>query len=185
MRQEKAAGKSAQSQSAAAAGAPAQAGEKAVFVSGQAGVKAAAASKKSTVTVKENVVDETSFRRDRLWMCIPIGLLAGVCSGYIGVGGGFIMVPLFLALLDVPMRYASSTSLLAILILAIPGAGTQVAMGNVDLFISFATILGAIPGAVLGANLTKKVPERELRYLFAIMLMVCAVTLVIQEFAII
>lgn len=174
MRQEKAAGKSAQSQSAAAAGA-----------SGQAGEKAAAASKKSTVTVKENVVDETSFRRDRLWMCIPIGLLAGVCSGYIGVGGGFIMVPLFLAFLDVPMRYASGTSLLAILILAIPGAGTQVAMGNVDLLISFATILGAIPGAVLGANLAKKVPERELRYLFAIMLMVCAVTLVIQEFAII
>ena len=146
---------------------------------GASGDKAAAGASK--VSVKEVVASRDFFRKDRLWLCLPIGLLAGVCSGYVGVGGGFIMVPMFLAFLAVPMRYASGTSLLAILILAIPGVITQMALGNVDYLVSIATIIGAVPGAVLGANLSKRVPERTLRFMFATLLLICAVVLVVNE----
>ena len=146
---------------------------------GASGDKAAAGASK--VSVKEVEASRDSFRKDRLWLCLPIGLLAGVCSGYVGVGGGFIMVPMFLAFLSVPMRYASGTSLLAILILAIPGVITQMALGNVDYLVSIATIIGAVPGAVLGANLSKRVPERTLRFMFATLLLICAFVLVVNE----
>ena len=146
---------------------------------GASGDKAAAGASK--VSVKEVEASRDFFRKDRLWLCLPIGLLAGVCSGYVGVGGGFIMVPMFLAFLAVPMRYASGTSLLAILILAIPGVITQMALGNVDYLVSIATIIGAVPGAVLGANLSKRVPERTLRFMFATLLLICAVVLVVNE----
>ena len=146
---------------------------------GASGDKAAAGSSK--VSVKEVEASRDFFRKDRLWLCLPIGLLAGVCSGYVGVGGGFIMVPMFLAFWAVPMRYASGTSLLAILILAIPGVITQMALGNVDYLVSIATIIGAVPGAVLGANLSKRVPERTLRFMFATLLLICAVVLVVNE----
>lgn len=110
-----------------------------------------------------------------------IGLGAGVMSGYVGVGGGFIMVPLFLSLLNVPMKKASGTSLIAVTILAIPGVIEQAMMGNVDFLVGIAMAVGSIPGAVLGAQLVKFVPERALRILFGAFLLVMAVILVGNE----
>lgn len=110
-----------------------------------------------------------------------IGVAAGFLSGYVGVGGGFIMVPLFMSLLGVPMRKASGTSLLAVCILAVPGALQQAFMGNIDYVVGIATAVGSIPGAFVGASLVKKVPERALRFAFAAFLMAVAVILVLNE----
>ncbi len=114
-----------------------------------------------------------------------IGILAGFLSGYVGVGGGFIMVPLFMALLGVPMRLASGTSLLAVCILAIPGAVEQGILGNIDYLVGIATAAGSIPGAILGAGLVKRVPERALRFAFAAFLLVVAVVLTVNELGLI
>lgn len=114
-----------------------------------------------------------------------IGILAGFLSGYVGVGGGFIMVPLFMAMLGVPMRLASGTSLLAVCILAIPGAVEQGILGNIDYLVGIATAAGSIPGAVLGASLVKRVPERALRFAFAAFLLVVAVVLTVNELGLI
>lgn len=110
-----------------------------------------------------------------------IGVVAGFLSGYVGVGGGFIMVPLFMSLLGVPMRKASGTSLLAVCILAVPGALQQAFLGNIDYVVGIATAVGSIPGAFIGASLVKKVPERALRFAFAAFLMAVAVILVLNE----
>lgn len=116
---------------------------------------------------------------------VAIGVLAGFMSGYVGVGGGFVMVPLFMALLGVPMRLASGTSLLAVCILAIPGAVEQGILGNIDYLVGIATAAGSIPGAVLGASLVKRVPERALRFAFAAFLLVVAAILALNEFGVI
>lgn len=110
-----------------------------------------------------------------------IGIIAGFMSGYVGVGGGFIMVPLYVAMLGIPMRLASGTSLTAVCILAIPGVIEQGMLGNIDYMVGIAMMVGSIPGAVLGANLVKRVPERELRFLFAGFLLVAAALLVLNE----
>lgn len=110
-----------------------------------------------------------------------IGLIAGLASGYVGVGGGFIMVPLMTTWLSVPMKKASGTSLIAIIILAIPGVIEHIVLGNVDYLAGVLIVAGSIPSAVLGAKLIKKVPERSLRFLFAAFLGVAAVALVLNE----
>lgn len=110
-----------------------------------------------------------------------IGLVAGLASGYVGVGGGFIMVPLMLSLLNVPMKLASGTSLIAVAILAIPGTVEQGMLGNIDYIAGIAIACGSIPGAALGARLIKYVPERMLRILFGCFLLVGAVMLVVKE----
>ena len=112
-----------------------------------------------------------------------IGVIAGFMSGYVGVGGGFIMVPLFVSMLGIPMRLASGTSLTAVCILAIPGVIEQGILGNIDYMVGIAMMVGSIPGAQLGAGLVKRVPERELRFLFAGFLLVAAVMLVVNEVA--
>lgn len=110
-----------------------------------------------------------------------IGLFAGLASGYVGVGGGFIMVPLMMSILHVPMKLTSGTSLIAVMILAVPGTVTQALLGNINWIAGIAVACGSIPGATLGAKLIPKVPERQLRFLFVGFLVVAAVLLVVNQ----
>ena len=113
-----------------------------------------------------------------------VGLGAGVASGYVGVGGGFIMVPLMLSLIGIEMRQASGTSLIAVMILAIPGVVEQALLGNINYAAGIAIAVGSIPGAVIGARLVRVVPELALRFVFGFFLIVAAVILVLNEFGI-
>lgn len=115
---------------------------------------------------------------------VLIGAAAGLASGYIGLGGGFIMVPLMVSLLAMPMRIASGTSLIAVMILATPATVMQCALGNVDYLTGIVVACGSIPGALLGARLVSRVPERALRFTFAAFLGVAAILLVVKEIGI-
>ena len=126
-------------------------------------------------------VDDSSLSRKQLLQGAAIGLVAGLASGYVGVGGGFIMVPLMLSIIGIPMRKASGTSLIAVMILAIPGVIEQGIIGNINYLAGIAIVIGTIPGAVIGARLVTKVPERTLRLLFGCFLIVAAVMLVLNE----
>ena len=125
--------------------------------------------------------DDAPLSRKQLLQGALIGLVAGLASGYVGVGGGFIMVPLMLSIIGIPMRKASGTSLIAVMILAIPGVIEQGIIGNINYLAGIAIVIGTIPGAVIGAKLVTKVPERTLRLLFGCFLIVAAVMLVLNE----
>ena len=114
-----------------------------------------------------------------------VGAAAGVASGYVGLGGGFIMVPLLLSVLDMPMKMASGTSLIAVMILATPATIMQCMLGNVEVLAGIAMACGSIPGAAIGARLTRVVPERALRFAFAAFLLVAAILLVVKELGLI
>ena len=90
------------------------------------------------------------------------------------------MVPMMVAVLGLPMKLASGTSLIAVLILAIPGAIEQGILGNIDYVAGIACACGTVPGAFLGASLTHRVPERALRFLFAAFLLVGAIMLIVK-----
>ena len=128
------------------------------------------------------VPDQPVLSRKQYLQGACIGLIAGLASGYVGVGGGFIMVPLMLAVLDIPMSLASGTSLIAIMILAIPGVIEQGLLGNIEYLA--AIVVGSIPGALVGARLVRVVPERQLRFIFGGFLLVAAVMLMLNEFGI-
>lgn len=130
------------------------------------------------------VPDQPVLSRKQYLQGACIGLVAGLASGYVGVGGGFIMVPLMLAVLDIPMSLASGTSLIAIMILAIPGVIEQGLLGNIDYLAGIAIVVGSIPGALVGARLVRVVPERQLRFIFGGFLLVAAVMLMLNEFGI-
>ena len=144
---------------------------------GRAGGNVQAASAKA-------VPDQPVLSRKQYLQGACIGLIAGLASGYVGVGGGFIMVPLMLAVLDIPMSLASGTSLIAITILAIPGVIEQGLLGNIEYLAGIAIVVGSIPGALVGARLVRMVPERQLRFIFGGFLLVAAVMLMLNEFGI-
>ncbi len=123
------------------------------------------------------------FTKNELFKAVLIGLAAGLASGYVGVGGGFLMVPLFITIYQCSMHEASGTSLVAVMILAIPGIVQQGLYGNIDYLVGICIAIGSIPGGIVGARLSKRVPERQLRLIFGCFLLVAAVLLVVNEIA--
>lgn len=92
-----------------------------------------------------------------------IGLVAGSLSGLLGIGGGVIMVPAFVAVARVEVKAAIATSLVSVGLLALPGTVTHLIEGHVDGRVALALVLGTIPGARLGAALTIRATDRRLR----------------------
>lgn len=182
-RKKAAAGRNATGDGAAASAAgngaaPAAAG--AVASPAAAASAAAGANPGSTASA----ADPFQLGRREYLIGAAIGLIAGLASGYVGVGGGFIMVPMMLAFLSVPMTLASGTSLIAIMILAVPGVIEQAIFGNINYLAGIAVVVGTIPGAVIGARLIKVIPERQLRFLFGCFLLIAAVMLMLNEFGV-
>lgn len=130
---------------------------------------------------KDIVFETPAFKGKELMKAVFIGACVGTVSGYIGLGGGFLMIPLMVAFLKLPMKVASGTSLIAVMLIATPATVMQCVLGNVDYMIGIGIACGSIPGALLGAWLVKYVPERMLRFIFSIFLGIAAILLVIKE----
>ena len=110
-----------------------------------------------------------------------IGLIAGVLSGYVGLGGGFLIIPLFMQLLHMPMKLTSGTSLMAVMMLAVPGTVTQALLGNVDWMAGICVALGAVPGAVWGTKLLERISEVRLRFMFGGFLLIASILLILDQ----
>lgn len=112
---------------------------------------------------------------------ICLGLFAGFVAGIVGVGGGFIIVPFCIAYFGFEFRQATSASLLAIAIIAVPGIVTHAILGHIEYIYGIALMLGSIPGANLGVRLLSKIPERIARILFGVMLVFSGVMLIVRS----
>jgi uncharacterized protein len=112
-----------------------------------------------------------------------IGVLAGIASGLLGIGGGILFVPALTILLGLGQVEAEATSLLAIVPVALVGSWRQRAYGN--LRIRDAAVIGAlsIAGVVAGVAAANALPERVLRIGFALLLLNMARQLVARGLA--
>lgn len=112
-----------------------------------------------------------------------IGALAGFYSGFLGLGGGFVIVPALTRYLGMPVKRAIGTSLVTVAVLAIPGTVAHSLLGHVDWPLALMLALGVVPGAVIGARLTEGASDRAVRLAFAILLAVVGVWLAATEIA--
>lgn len=110
-----------------------------------------------------------------------IGLITGAYSGFFGLGGGFIVVPMLTRWLRYPIKVAIGTSLVVVALLAVPGTVTHALLGNIDWAIAAGLTVGVIPGAMVGARISAGSTDRRLRIGFAVMLLVVAAWLGITE----
>ena len=115
---------------------------------------------------------------------VGIGLIAGLASGFVGLGGGFIIVPLTCALLGLSVRQVSGTSLIAIAILAIPGTIEHAMLGNIAFAAGIGIIIGSVPSATLGAKIAKRLSERNTRIVSGVFFTIVSVILLVNEFVI-
>ena len=106
-----------------------------------------------------------------------LGFLGGTLGGLVGVGGGILFVPALAIFLDQSQIHAESTSLLAIVPVALVGAWRQRGYGNVR--VRDGLLVGALSplGVVAGVAVSNAVPERTLELMFAAIALVLAAQL--------
>ena len=116
-------------------------------------------------------------------IAIAAGIVAGAYAGLLGVGGGIVMVPAMVLLLDQPQRVAEGTSLLAIVGTAFLAVRAHRRSGLVVTRSAGLLAAGGVAGALLGSLIAVALIEDEdvLRAVFGVFLLVMAAWIVLRK----
>lgn len=115
---------------------------------------------------------EKSGVRHSLLLPITIGILVGLLAAIMGVGGGFIMVPIMLYVLDMPILVVVGTSLFQVLFTVIEVTFLSAYTNHtVDLILALLMLVGSSIGAQLGTKLSKKMDAEQLKILLALLIL--------------
>ena len=102
-----------------------------------------------------------------LWVVLGVGFVTGCLAGTLGVGGGFIRMPMLVYVVGVPTHMAVGTDLFEIVISAGYGSLTHALKGNVDVLMALVMQTGAALGAQIGAVSTRFFTGPRIRLLFS------------------
>jgi len=112
---------------------------------------------------------------------IVLGIVVGVLSSILGVGGGFVIVPVLTLWLDVPFRRAVATSLVIITITGCSALASHLLAGSrPDLGVTLTLAVATGAGALLGTQVAERLPQAFLRRGFALLVAAVALALLID-----
>lgn len=114
---------------------------------------------------------QISYRVRRAPLGFLASLVAGNLSGLLGVGGGFIKVPVIHLVCGVPMKAATATSNFMIGVTAVASAFIYFGRGEVRPALTTAVILGVLVGSFTGAVVNQRLPGRLVQAVFAVFLL--------------
>lgn len=143
--------------------------------------KAVSLTNESSQAESESRIDREIYISPTLSRALPVGLLAGFLSGFFGVGGGFIMIPIFLALFNMPLKMALGTSLLTVSLISIPGIITHAWLGHVRFDTVAMLVCGAVPGSYLGSKIAIMVKDKLLKKGFGLLMLLMAGQMIYSE----
>ena len=109
-----------------------------------------------------------------------VGVLGGMLSGLLGIGGGIVMVPLLVYWAGYPQRQAHAASLGAIIPISAAGVLTYGVAGKVRWVDAAALAVGAVVGARTGAGLLARVDERVLKGVFGLFVVAVAIVMAVR-----
>lgn len=111
---------------------------------------------------------------------IIIGFLAGFVSGFFSTGGGLILVPAFMYLLNEESKKARGTATFCILPMVITSSFFYYKGNYIDWKIAILCAIGGTIGGYIGAKLLKKLPDRVLRIFFTIFIIYVAYNMIFR-----
>jgi uncharacterized membrane protein YfcA len=111
-----------------------------------------------------------------------IGFIVGIITGFLGAGGGFLIIPALLFFANLPMKQAVGTSLLIIFINSTIGFGGDLYIGTP---INYPFLLGvsgvAFLGMIVGTKLSKKIDGAKLKPIFGWFVLVMGIYIITKE----
>jgi uncharacterized membrane protein YfcA len=125
--------------------------------------------------------DRAVAARDSIPLLAVAGAIAGFVAGLLGVGGGIVLVPVLTGVLHLPMRRAVASSLVGVAIFQVPALATHIWLGHVNWAYALPLVIGAFPGAQVGAHITVGSTDRTIRIFFGLLIVVLAVLYGVSE----
>ncbi len=127
---------------------------------------------------------KVEFKHSKVTLSILVplllGTLVGILAAIMGVGGGFIMVPVMVYLLRMPMHVVVGTSLFQILFTCINVTILQSAVNHtVDVLLALLLLAGSVIGAQVGAIISRRLKADQLKILMAVIVLVVMVKMLV------
>ncbi len=121
------------------------------------------------------------FQQSNYTLLASQGLLVGIITGFIGAGGGFLIVPALVMLVGVSMKQAVGTSLFIISINSLIGFASSLDKVHIDWpFLLFFTGL-SIVGILVGVAFSKRIESQKLKPLFGWVVLTMGIFIIIKE----
>jgi uncharacterized membrane protein YfcA len=123
---------------------------------------------------------ESGIESISVWIVVGVSFLTGLLAGVLGVGGGFIRMPMMVYLLGVPTHVAVGTDLFEVVISAGFGTVTHALKGNVDILMALVMQTGAAIGAQIGATSTRFFAGPRIRLFFSMLPFIGAALVILR-----
>lgn len=136
---------------------------------------------KTSIAVRVQPQQTVTLTLKSMSLLSATGVIAGLISGMLGLGGGIALVPILANKLKLPLRQATATSLVCIGVLAIPSIITHSFIGDINWPVATLLTAGTVPGAKTGTMVALKVSDNWLRISAALVLSLIALVYGISE----
>ncbi|PLR99149.1 sulfite exporter TauE/SafE family protein [Bacillus sp. T33-2] len=103
------------------------------------------------------------------WL-LPIGALMGVLSSYLGIGGGWLLVPILIYIFKVSTHHATATSIFSLTLYSSVGVVSQIIYSSVDWITVLWGGAGVIIGSQIGVFLSQKIPGKVIIQMLSVLL---------------
>lgn len=124
---------------------------------------------------------DRSRGRRLLWLRIlAAGLLIGALTGFFGVGGGFVIVPVLVVALDFPIAAAVGTSLVVIALSAAVALAARIGQADLECAVIAPFTAAAVLASLGGTRLADRLPAKTLTRAFAVLLVLVAVYVAVR-----
>ncbi len=118
--------------------------------------------------------------KSKLVWYIATGAIAGLIAGFLGIGGGILLVPMMVGLLGLTQHKAHGTSLAVIIPIAIISTIVYTLNGHINWTLVAAIGSASIVGAIVGAKLMMRVPALKLQQLFGVYTIAIGIFLLVK-----
>ena len=122
--------------------------------------------------------------RQVLWKAIAAGFGVGVLTGFLGVGGGFLIVPALVMFGGLAIKEAIGTSLLVIFLNCAAGLIGHASQNYFDWSLTALVIILAVGGAGLGTILSHRLAANRLQKMFAVLVLAVSLFLFAKNYAV-
>lgn len=121
------------------------------------------------------------FSWECMYKALAIGWGVGLLTGFFGVGGGFLIVPALMMLMEFPIRLAIGTSFLIIAFTSMGGVVGHLNVAHLDVILTGFVLIGSLLGLALGSQVSRKIPSHRLRRGVALLIGGIGILLIIDN----
>ncbi len=128
-----------------------------------------------------DLADPVDPPRDSAWLLAAVATAVGLISGLLANSGGFLLAPLYIAVLRLPVKAAFASSLAVATVLAVPGTIVHTVLGHIDWVLVAVFAVTSVPLSFLGAKVALRTDPKRLERAYGAVIGVLGIVFLIAR----